>query len=228
LAIDIDKTRDLLNNLLTLFPVSCAYYDVSKEELALCGLDEPKGTVYINSDKPYSVYIGNMDKSESFYYVMQSESPMVYMVKIKVVDEIFGTAPTDLLPEQICRVDLKEVSQLKVSFNGNIYDMDINWNTSGVNCKINGKKANQESFLDFCDSINNLNNDGLTYEYSYTDSKKPYFNIVFKTENSSDLILNIYQYDINFYRVEFDGNNNLLAGEKSVGNIVEKLNKLIM
>lgn len=225
LAADAGKTEGLLSAILSLAPDSCAYWKASQKELAFCGLDEPDGTLRINSEKPYTITVGNVDASGSYYYAMQSESPMVYLIKRESVDKILGTAPADLLPERIFRLDLKEVDQLTAEFNGSTCVVDLEWNDQAVKCKVNGNDAGQEAFMAFYDSVLNLKNEGLAEEYSGSGAS-PYISIIFHTGNKPDMILNIYQFNLNFYRVEFDGYKNLLAGERDVRNIAEKLNEL--
>lgn len=227
-AIDKAKTERLLAGITSLVPVSCAEYKVTEEELALYGLDSPHGTVFLQSDNPYTIYIGNKAKNDSNYYIMHSESPMVFLVKSTKIDEILGTSYDSLISEQICRINPKTVEKLKVILNGKTDEIDIDWSGDGVKGKLNGKRAEEETFLAFLESITNLKRDGLADEDIDYNNSKPYLSIVFKGAGFPETALDIYEYDINFYRVEFGGNDCLLVGSRDVKNILEKRKELHM
>lgn len=221
--------EDLLADILRLSPVSCTDYEALGEELPYYGLDVPRATISISATVPYFISIGNLDESGLNYFIMNSVSPMVYLINCEDVDQILGKTATDLISKQICQVKLVTVQQLYIEYDGNIYNMQIEWDKKdSVSCKVNSIEVDSDVFLEFYDSITGLTREGWAEESTDNYDDTPYLSIIFyrNTEDFSQMMLNLYQYDKSFYFVKFDGINNSLVGKLDVAKIIEKLDAL--
>lgn len=139
-------------------------------------------------------------------------SRFLHYIKMKTVDAIDMT-----LEGKSYKLQLEHVKEK----NKRGREVDV------THCKVNGKYVGDDEFEAFY-------NDMLSIYTSETKASvvegSPYITMVFKRNTGDEFAtmrLEIYEYDNNFYRASFMGDDSLLVSVKDINNLVDDFNEML-
>ncbi len=217
-------------------------YAPTEPELRAYGFEKPYAVYTLeltdeddeNNISDFVVEIGSIsDESDRQRYIMWTGSDMVYAVDTEQVDKINAYTKEELSLKQICAIDMASVIKLEINTSDTLIVVEREAKqieneqgevVSVSMYKTNGRPAENATVESFYKQILSLEEEGRA-----TKSSEDIFltiDFVRNTENYSRMELNIYKYDLNFYRIEFNGVSDYLVGLRAVDNLISALQSL--
>lgn len=194
--------------------------------------EEVENTVH----QKYVISFGNIDTEKGIIYLQISNSDMLFYTNYENVSSILEADANQLLTNDICKISLSTVESMKITAGGNEYDIEIsrqdeqdeNGETITVSSyKINGSEVNSADFEELYSTITNMYPEG-TADNTNALSGTPYLKIEFSRNTStfSQMTLEFFSYNSNFYQVRFNGSNTQLVSIRDVEGFVTGISNL--
>ena len=251
---DTTRVETIVYSGLNLELEGCVDYNPTPEKLAQYGLDNPQAVYTLLYDdittttdqygeeventvhQRYVINFGNIDTEKGIIYLQISNSDMLFYTNYENVSSILEADANQLLTNDICKISLSTVESMKITAGGNEYDIEIsrqdeqdeNGETITVSTyKINGSEVDSADFEELYRTITNMYPEGTT-DNTNALSGTPYLKIEFSRNTStfSQMTLEFFSYNSNFYQVRFNGSNTQLVSIRDVEGFVTGISNL--
>ncbi|MDD6263007.1 MAG: DUF4340 domain-containing protein [Clostridiales bacterium] len=171
-------------------------------------------------------------------FMMWTGNDMVYRVSAETADAVLSYVSADLTPDEVCAIQLESVESLKVSYNGAEINVvrteksitDANGDTTVTNVfTANGAVVDSTNVNTFYDGLLALKVEGRADAGSWQENMTPYMTVEFSrnTESFSRMTLFVYEYSVNFYRVSFNGEDDILVSIRDIDNMGDAILKTL-
>ena len=229
--------------------------DYAPEDLAAYGLDKDYrgfdityiGEIDVENEVGIETQEGELELEVRFSkadengncYMMWSDSTSVYSVSAENVDAVMNALTDDLSPDEVCAISLDTVESFNVSYNGaeiNVVRTErsvasgTDEESSVTNIfTANGIVVDSTNVNTFYDGLLALTVEGRAEEGTWEDGSEPYMtvNFVRNTENFSEMTLTVYEYSVNFYRISFNGEDDILVSIRDIDNMGDAILKTL-
>ena len=172
-------------------------------------------------DKQLVITVGK-EADDSNRYIMVNDSDQVYTMSVDTLSAFTDKAEEDFWDMTVSYVSINNLSEMKVTYQGNEYKVNVSRETSTdddgnetetVTYKLNGKELESSDLTPFYNKLANMTaQKRLTEEY--TPENDPEMTVTLKEEDGDSLEVSYYSYDTNYYAA--------VAGEKVY--LVNKMN----
>ena len=157
-------------------------------------------------DKQLVITVGK-EADDSNRYIMVNDSDQVYTMSVDTLSAFTDKAEEDFLDMTVSYVSINNLSEMKVTYQGNEYKVNVSRETSTddddnetetVTYKLNGKELESSDLTPFYNKLANMTaQKRLTEEY--TPENDPEMTVTLKEENGDSLEVSYYSYDTNYY-----------------------------
>lgn len=172
-------------------------------------------------DKQLVITVGK-EADDSNRYIMVNDTDQVYTMSVDTLSAFTDKAEEDFWDMSVSYVSINNLSEMKVTYQGNEYKVNVSRETSTdddgnetetVTYKLNGKELESSDLTPFYNKLANMTaQKRLTEEY--TPENDPEMTVTLKKEDGDSLEVSYYSYDTNYYAA--------VAGEKVY--LVNKMN----
>ena len=172
-------------------------------------------------DKQLVITVGK-EADDSNRYIMVNDTDQVYTMSVDTLSAFTDKAEEDFWDMTVSYVSINNLSEMKVTYQGNEYKVNVSRETSTdddgnetetVTYKLNGKELESSDLTPFYNKLANMTaQKRLTEEY--TPENDPEMTVTLKEEDGDSLEVSYYSYDTNYYAA--------VAGEKVY--LVNKMN----
>lgn len=157
-------------------------------------------------DKQLVITVGK-EADDSNRYIMVNDSDQVYTMSVDTLSAFTDKAEEDFLDMTVSYVSINNLSEMKVTYQGNEYKVNVSRETSTddddnetetVTYKLNGKELESSDLTPFYNKLANMTaQKRLTEEY--TPENDPEMIVTLKEEDGDSLEVSYYSYDTNYY-----------------------------
>ena len=157
-------------------------------------------------DKQLVITVGK-EADDSNRYIMVNDSDQVYTMSVDTLSAFTDKAEEDFWDMTVSYVSINNLSEMKVTYQGNEYKVNVSRETSTdddgneketVTYKLNGKELESSDLTPFYNKLANMTaQKRLTEEY--TPENDPEMTVTLKEENGDSLEVSYYSYDTNYY-----------------------------
>lgn len=254
--LDTELTEEFVTSLAELSWLDCVNYKADEEALAEYGLDEPTALLTLvyaqtteaatnEKDADGNTIYEEQTTTEVFIieiggyaddgcYARISGSDMVYLIDSSISDLVLYTGYTNLMIDDVLRLDMDTVESVDVIIDNTTYTMvketttsaDSEGNTTETAVyRLNG---NEIDAADILEGINDMESTG--YAYGVTPARTEEIRIVFhrNTETFTEVELVFYQYDSSTCLVSLDGETTQFVARTDVTGLVEEIEQAIL
>ena len=196
-------------------------YQVTEEELAEYGLDEPERSVkvtYTKEDAQNSFTIDFSKKKDKNYFRM-NDSKIVYQLEEESYQEILDVGYETFRPSEVVALDWDLVKTIKIKMDDQEYTVDH----KGKTYKLDGETVEFDEVIRTIDDL--ILNEEV--EESKLQKKEIAFEIELNQKEYDTVSVNIYQYDGENCAVQVDGETVGLVTRELVVDFKEAVNKVI-
>lgn len=184
----------------------------------------------------YNITIGK-DYNKDYAYMTFSLSDYVYLIDKETADMIRSFSPSHYEPLDVCLIPLDTINTLDISFGGKdgftisrgstTTTDDFGSETIQYLYYKDKKEIDSDAFETLYDSFTSMKAEKQIKE-TKTSEKTPVLTLDFhrNTEDFSEMTLNFYTYDTNYYLVEFNGHRNLLVNRMDIEHYIEEWKEL--
>ena len=234
---------------------SATCVDYAPEDLAAYGLDKDYrgydityiGEIDVENEFGYETQESELELEVRFSkpddegncYMMWSDSGSVYSVSAENADAVMNALTEDLSPDEVCAISLSTVESFNVTYNGaeiNVVKTERSV-ASGTSADstvtniftANGIVVDSTSVNTFYDGLLALRVEGRAEEGSWEEGAEPHMTVVFdrNTETFSEMTLTVYEYNVNFYRISFNGEDDILVSIRDIDNMGDAILKTL-
>ena len=151
---------------------------------------------------------------------------MVYIVEKSVVESITEYFEKDLSPTEVCAVSSDEIDSVELMVNSETISVVHSVTSETDVYTINGEVAEDTKIDAVFTLLNGLEIDS-TAEVGYNEGEL-YLEIVFKSgrEGFEELTLRAYTFSTNFYRISFNGREDILVSLRDVEDLAAAIQAL--
>lgn len=157
-------------------------------------------------DKQLVITVGK-EADDSNRYIMVNDSDQVYTMSVDTLSAFTDKAEEDFWDMTVSYVSINNLSEMKVTYQGNEYKVNVSRETSTdddgnetetVTYKLNGKELESSDLTPFYNKLANMTaQKRLTEEY--TPENDPEMTVTLKEEDGDSLEVSYYSYDTNYY-----------------------------
>ena len=157
-------------------------------------------------DKQLVITVGK-EADDSNRYIMVNDSDQVYTMSVDTLSAFTDNAEEDFWDMTVSYVSINNLSEMKVTYQGNEYKVNVSRETSTdddgneketVTYKLNGKELESSDLTPFYNKLANMTaQKRLTEEY--TPENDPEMTVTLKEEDGDSLEVSYYSYDTNYY-----------------------------
>lgn len=157
-------------------------------------------------DKQLVITVGK-EADDSNRYIMVNDSDQVYTMSVDTLSAFTDKTEEDFLDMTVSYVSINNLSEMKVTYQGNEYKVNVSRETSTddddnetetVTYKLNGKELESSDLTPFYNKLANMTaQKRLTEEY--TPENDPEMTVTLKEEDGDSLEVSYYSYDTNYY-----------------------------
>lgn len=157
-------------------------------------------------DKQLVITVGK-EADDSNKYIMVNDSDQVYTMSVDTLSAFTDKAEEDFWDMTVSYVSINNLSEMKVTYQGNEYKVNVSRETSTdddgnetetVTYKLNGKELESSDLTPFYNKLANMTaQKRLTEEY--TPENDPEMTVTLKEEDGDSLEVSYYSYDTNYY-----------------------------
>lgn len=172
-------------------------------------------------------------------YMTWSGNTSVYSVSAESADAVMNALTEDLSPDEVCAISLDTVESFNVAYNGaeiNVVRTERSV-ASGTNdgntvtniFTANGIVVDSTNVNTFYDGLLALTVEGRAEAGSWEDGAEPHMTVTFirNTETFSEMTLTVYEYSVNFYRISFNGEDDILVSIRDIDNMGDAILKTL-
>ncbi len=234
--------------------IACVAYASDAETLAAYGLDKDyrgfdftyKGKVDVENDVgvetqdaelELAVKLSRADE-EGNCYMTWTDNPTVYRVSAEKADAVMNAITDDLTPDEVCAVALNTVESFVVNYNGaEVKVVKTERNVAGTDGEdtitnvftANGIVVDATNVNTFYDGLLALTVEGRAEEGTWEENMEPHMTVTLtrNTENFSEMTLVAYEYSVNFYRISFNGEDDILVSIRDIDNMGDAILKTL-
>jgi len=214
-AADTRKAHALFYDVTGLYIYGCAAY--KPQDLSVYGLDVPflSATVVYDlgeGEQTTVLSVGN-ETGDGYAYVRFDDSDLVLLANAAITRSIGYTAPSDLLPRQVCGIDLATVTKFTATVGGETYTFE-------------GEALKEAKFISWYRELTAVLS---TTSAPDTTPGDVYMTFVFErnTTHHQTMTLSYHIYDSNYYLAVFDGRRSQLVDAYTVEDIAECFKEVI-
>ena len=221
-AVSTVNVESFLTKLKNLDVTDYVTYQVTEEELAEYGLDEPERSVkvtYTKEDAQNSFTIDFGKKKDKNYFRM-NDSKIVYQLEEESYQEILDAGYETFRPSEVVALDWDLVKSIKIKMDDQEYTVDH----KGKNYKLDGEKVEFDEVIRTVDEL--ILNEEV--EESKLQKEEIAFEIELNQKEYDRVSVSIYQYDGENCAVQVDGENVGLVKRELVVDFKEAVNKVIL
>jgi hypothetical protein len=224
----------------------CVNYKPSSSELEAYGLTNPETTVMLSyvvidgtdaseESAVVTIKIGAETGAGGARYLTWSDTEMVFTVDEDTVNDILAYLDEDFEPNEVCAMTVDEVKSAEMTANGVtvnlIHTKQTSTNSDGGTTTtdvytVDGNVVENSKAEAVFTSLNKLKIDSVADKGNAEGT--PYLTITLHSdrEGFETLTLKAYAYNTNFYRVSFNGRNNMLVSLRDIENLAGKISAL--
>ena len=157
-------------------------------------------------DKQLVITVGK-EADDSNRYIMVNDTDQVYTMSVDTLSAFTDKAEEDFWDMTVSYVSINNLSEMKVTYQGNEYKVNVSRETSTdddgnetetVTYKLNGKELESSDLTPFYNKLANMTaQKRLTEEY--TPENDPEMTVTLKEEDGDSLEVSYYSYDTNYY-----------------------------
>ena len=157
-------------------------------------------------DKQLVITVGK-EADDSNRYIMVNDSDQVYTMSVDTLSAFTDKTEEDFLDMTVSYVSINNLSEMKVTYQGNEYKVNVSRETSTdddgnetetVTYKLNGKELESSDLTPFYNKLANMTaQKRLTEEC--TPENDPEMTVTLKEEDGDSLEVSYYSYDTNYY-----------------------------
>ena len=157
-------------------------------------------------DKQLVITVGK-EADDSNRYIMVNDSDQVYTMSVDTLSAFTDKTEEDFWDMTVSYVSLNNLSEMKVTYQGNEYKVNVSRETSTdddgnetetVTYKLNGKELESSDLTPFYNKLANMTaQKRLTEEY--TPENDPEMTVTLKEEDGDSLEVSYYSHDTNYY-----------------------------
>lgn len=221
-AVSTVNVESFLTRLKNLDVTDYVNYQVTEEELAEYGLDEPKRSVkvtYTKEDAQNSFTIDFGKKKDKNYFRM-NDSNIVYQLEEERYQEILDAGYETFRPSEVVALDWDLVKTIKIKMDDQEYTVDH----KGKNYKLDGETVEFDEVIRTVDDL--ILNEEV--EESKLQKEEIAFEIELNQKEYDRVSVSIYQYDGENCAVQVDGETVGLVTRELVVDFKEAVNKVIL
>lgn len=225
--------------------ITCVAY--APEDLSVYGLGENSrgfnityiGEIDVENEVGIETQEGELELEVRFSeadeegncYMMWSNNTSVYSVSAESAAAVMDAITADLSPDEVCAIALDTVESFNVSYNGaeiNIVrtERSVASGTDDASTvtnifTANGIVVDSTNVNTFYDGLLALKVEGRAEEGTWEADMEPHMtvNFVRNTETFSEMTLTAYEYNVNFYRISFNGEDDILVSIRDIDNM---------
>lgn len=253
LPLDTDWVGDYLETLTTLNPSDYVTYNVTEEELASYGLDQPELKVTVDytakdengaaasdtftlsiSQNPEELAAAEAaeakgeEPEEVTGYIRIGDSQIVYQISAYTCKQLLAVSYNNLRHWEVLSADFEDVYQLDISLEGKDY-------TIAADGEKDGERVwkYQEEEIDFSHLQNELAGlrSGGTGKFSVEDSagkEEIRLTVWLENENRPQVEIELYRYDGSDCLAKVDGETFALVSRSDVVDLMEAVNAIVL
>lgn len=251
-AADSDDVQSLITTISGLSWTSCVAYNVSEDDLADYGLDDPTGTVSVDykeadsgktDDKNFTLLIGDSiekasaDDSEeatTYYYAKTADSDLVYLISGDTAKPLLTADDTTCPVWDLCQFDRTILTNVDIADGDDTHELAITSDTgkdddgketTTYTYTLDGDSAKGDDFFDELDGIEGM-------KFTSTPEKADGDVVLTLTfhqgrKGFETMKMTFTQYDDDYYLVSFNGYDNLLISTDDFGYISDAVDGLV-
>ncbi|MBE6937408.1 MAG: DUF4340 domain-containing protein [Ruminococcaceae bacterium] len=237
----------LCEELVSFDEIACVAYASDGETLAAYGLDKDFrgfkigyiGEIDVENDVGVETQEAELELEVKFSradgegncYMIWEGNPTVYRVSAEKADAVMGALTADLTPDEVCAISLDSVESFNVVYNGAeinvVRTQSTIAGTNGAEATVtniftaNGMVVDATSVNNFYDGLLALTVEGRAEAGTWEDGAEPHMTVTFSrnTENFTEMTLYVYEYNVNFYRISFNGVDDMLVSIRDIDNM---------
>ncbi len=183
--------------------------------------------------KEYKLLIGNQDKTNNNYYVLEAGTKVVYTMAAATVEKMLVVDPFSVMSSFINIPNVNTVDQIDITVDGKAYQFTIDHKTvKGEDGKdsientyyFNGTKANEDGFTDLYQVLVVAKYDAIIKDEVNTNVT-PHLTIRYQLNDPAKTVIgaSFLPYDQSFYLIDTNGEIKFYADKRSIDDIVKKI-----
>ena len=250
LALDSSNVKQYYNAIAQMNLNNYASYNVTDDELAAWGLDDPELTVTIEyteededgneTDESFVLHIGEnqeelaeKEKAESkdkeydgtvTAYARVGDSKLVYEITATEYDSLMAAAYDDLRHEEVFTADFDDVKELDITLDGEEYSITSEKDGDDRTYSYNDEEAD---ITNLRTSITDLSVKEFT-DAELPDKQEISLQLHLDKENDPVISIEIYRYDSESCLVVVDGETLGLVNRSAVVDMIEDVNDIVL
>ena len=247
LPLDTENVEQYLETVSGMSQDTYVTYNVSDEELATYGLDDPELNVsieYMDSDdegssmKTYVLHISrdsatkaeddgeenNNDEDKMTAYARVGDSKIIYEISETSYDALMAASYNDLRHKNLFSGDFSDVTQLEAEIDGKTYSIDIETDGDEKKYTYNG---NDIEITSIQGAIEDLSASSFTEEEP-TQEEELSLTVHLDKSSIPSIELVFYRYDGENCLAVVDGTPTALVARDSVVNLIEAINAVVL
>jgi hypothetical protein len=162
--------------------------------------------------------LGSYDSDGNCYARLRGSS-MVYLIDGASADSIFQMSNNQLLPDEVCYMNMDELLGLDILLGGETYHIDIDRSGTSAVYTWDGKQLDGNVISAFLNNVKNLKSSGAASAEGDTDGEALGLTFYRDAGDFSEMTLRFLDYDGANYLVDFAGAQTQLAA----GDVVDGL-----
>lgn len=231
-TLDTDKVQGVLQNIKYLQWTDTVAYPVDAFSLEEYGLADPAVSVtvgYSDEDGNTGIFLVDIgDKTEDgTCYGMIHGSDRIYQTGSTVYDDLFETSVSDLLPNDVLKIDWDTVKSMKMILDGTVYPITMKINKDTVD-EVSKEEDSwewtyEDSTIDLTEALNSLT--ALSAEDmdpGMTEGDSVFALLMERnTANYPQLELTLWELDEDYYGITFNGEHRLKILKETMDPVIE-------
>ena len=214
-----------------------ASYNATGNSLAQYGLDKPQAVITIQykaaadsgaaNNKQFTLELGKNDSNGDCYARIQG-SKMVYLIDGETADILIRLSYNELVPREVCYIDINKLQRIDVLLNGTTYRVDIDRSGKDAVYTYNGKKLDGSTMLSMLAGLRDLKASGSATGSGAAQSEAIGFTFYRDAGKYSQMTAHFYTNDSASYLVDFNGERRQLVAKADIDKLVKYADSLFI
>ncbi len=224
MAVLTEKLRDLIG--VSLYNIYAVDFIDSPEELGVYGLDKPRLIISAEDNDGNTNIISVGKKAENgTTYASFSQKPYICTINSDNIDSIINAKAFDIIGKYFLTETAMEIKEVSITAKDINAVFMLSHEDGKVSC--NGKDVSAADFSEVFKQISVLTADGevsKSYKEEMLNEREEKASIIIVKDSDDVITLRFFEYDDNYYAVEYKGDVEFIAGKKAVDLVLYAVN----
>jgi hypothetical protein len=230
-AADTNTIQTFMTDLTSMEWAEVVSYRADDEELAAYGLDKPAAVLtvkYMEEDLKKSFVLELGDYSGKQCYAHLPGSKLVYLISADMADSIVKMDESSILPDEVCDMNMEELTRLDIRLGGETYSIEIGGNAEGDRTYTQGGNAlDGETYDKLIDAVKALRSTEYADAGGSVRDELIGFTFYRDAGAFSEISLAFYPYDSGSCLAVLSGESGKLVSRDKVDELVGFANTLL-